>query len=125
MSDALPPRRLLVVDDEPDTADVLAQLLQLLLPGWSVGVAYDGQTALEQAQRDWPDAVVLDIEMPVLDGVGAAMALRADAHGTAPVLVAVSGSILKADAARARGVFDHVMLKPVDAAALGRLLEAG
>ena len=118
----LPARRLLVVDDEPDAAQVLAQLLRLMLPGWSVSVVYDGQAAVEQARHAHLDVIVLDIEMPVLDGAEAAVTLRAEADGAPLVLIAVSANVSKVAAAAAGGVFDHALSKPVDMAALGKLI---
>ena len=122
MTDALPTRRLLVADDEPDAAEVLAQLLRLMLPGWSVSVVHGGQAAVEQARRDPLDVVVLDIEMPVLGGAEAAAALRAEAQGAPLVLIAVSGNVSKVAAAAAGGVFDHALAKPVDLTALEKLI---
>ena len=123
MTDVFPIKQLLVVDDEPDTAQMLAQLLRLLLPGrWKVSLAFDGQAAVEHARRDHFDVVVMDIEMPVLDGVGAATAMRAAAGSAPPMLIAASANASKITAATAAGVFDHALLKPVDIAALERLI---
>ncbi len=59
--------RVLVVDDDPD---VLASLERgLRLSGFDVSTAVDGAEALRSATETRPDAIVLDINMPVLDGV--------------------------------------------------------
>lgn len=122
MTATQPARRLLVADDEPDAAEVLAQLLRLALPGWCVGVVHDGQAAVEQARRGHPDVVVLDLDMPVLGGAEAAAVLRAEAHGAPLVLIAVSGNAAKVALAAGAGVFDHALSKPVDMAALERCI---
>lgn len=67
--------RVLVVDDDPD---VLASLERgLRLSGFDVSTAVDGAEALRSATETRPDAIVLDINMPVLDGVSVVTALRA------------------------------------------------
>src|ERR1700738_5689930 len=67
--------RLRVVDDDPD---VLASLERgLRLSGFDVATAVDGAEALRSATETRPDAIVLDINMPVLDGVSVVTALRA------------------------------------------------
>src|SRR5258708_19509265 len=67
--------RVLVVDDD---ADVLASLERgLRLSGFEVSTAVDGAEALRSATETRPDAIVLDINMPVLDGVSVVTALRA------------------------------------------------
>src|SRR5208283_237149 len=67
--------RVLVVDDD---ADVLASLERgLRLSGFEVATAVDGAEALRSATETRPDAIVLDINMPVLDGVSVVTALRA------------------------------------------------
>ena len=66
---------MLVVDDDPD---VLASLERgLRLSGFDVTTAVDGAEALRSATETRPDAIVLDINMPVLDGVSVVTALRA------------------------------------------------
>jgi CheY-like chemotaxis protein len=67
---------ILIADDEADAADLLGLLLGLHLPQAAVRVAHGGQTGLELAIRERPDAAVLDLEMPGLDGEALAFALR-------------------------------------------------
>ena len=123
MLDTLPTRHLLVVDNEADSADALAALLRLALPHWNVVVAYDGWAAVECARCGRLAAVVLDIEMPGLDGFGAAAALRVAAQSALPVLIAVSGNSSKLAAALAGGAFDHALPKPIDLVRLTALCE--
>ena len=73
-SGAVSPRVLVVDDDD----DVLASLERgLRLSGFDVSTAKDGAEALRSATETRPDAIVLDINMPVLDGVSVVTALRA------------------------------------------------
>ena len=104
--------KFLVLDDLRDSADSLALLFDAL--GHET-TSYDGQQAVEAAQSFEPDIVFLDIDMPILDGYGAARSLRQVMVDTPPVLVAltaVSGTDAKrrADAAG----FDFYFTKPAD-----------
>jgi CheY-like chemotaxis protein len=107
--------RLLVVDDNRDAADSLAMLLGLW--GHEPRVAYDGQTALRAARAEPPDAVLLDLGMPGLDGYDLARDLRPAA------LIAVTGYADTAHRERAEAAgFHHFFVKPVDLDALRGLL---
>jgi CheY-like chemotaxis protein len=83
------PFRILIAEDDKSFLDVIATLLEGDKRFAVAGRARDGRRALELVEQLSPDAVVMDIEMPVLDGVEATKRLRA----TAPELpiVAVSG----------------------------------
>lgn len=81
------PLRILIVDDDDDTAYSLAALETM--EGHLVRTAHDGQEAVEIANSWSPDVAVLDLDMPVLDGLAAAAAMRAAGQST--VLVALSG----------------------------------
>jgi CheY-like chemotaxis protein len=83
------PFRILVAEDEEAFLDVLVELLEQDRRFTVAGRAQDGRTAVDLATRLSPDAVVMDIEMPVLDGVEATKLLRAAAPDLP--IVAVSG----------------------------------
>jgi serine phosphatase RsbU (regulator of sigma subunit) len=72
------PARVLVVDDVEANRDLLARRLQRL--GHTIGMAENGQEALDMARANAWDLVLLDVMMPVLDGIGALAALKADPH---------------------------------------------
>jgi PAS domain S-box-containing protein len=105
-------KRVLVVDDNEDAADSLAALLQL--SGHEVVVAYDGQQALEVAEQERPDVVLLDVSMPRMDGHEAARRLRSTDWGKSMYIVALSGFGQEHDRARslAAGCNAH-LIKPV------------
>ncbi|GAA2338126.1 response regulator transcription factor [Dactylosporangium salmoneum] len=67
--------RILVVDDDAAVRDSLARTLRF--EGYQVETAADGRQALDAVRADPPDAVVLDVSMPVLDGLTACRELRA------------------------------------------------
>src|SRR5260370_16886083 len=75
------PRTVLVVDDDP----VIVKLLQVNfeMEGYQVLTAGDGEEGLDLAQRDRPDAIILDVMMPKLDGLEGAKALKTDQRTTA------------------------------------------
>lgn len=115
------PLRVLVVDDNTDTADTLATLLEL--EGHQVRLAHDGPTALAAAATFRPHAVVLDLGLPGMDGFEVARRLRDRNGGTKPVLVAVSGYGRDEDRRRARQAgFDHHLVKPAEIGTLRSLL---
>ncbi len=114
-------RRLLVVDDNRDGADTLAMLLSFL--GYETQTAYNGKEAVLAAKSFCPDMVILDINMPVMDGYEAAKELRNGRDQTRMVLVALTAKGTEDDkeAAREAG-FDFHVLKPVDGEALAGLV---
>lgn len=70
-------KRILVVDDEASIREVVQLCLQRL-GGWKVWTAASGREALQQAQAEPPDAIVLDVMMPEMDGFAFLQRLRAD-----------------------------------------------
>jgi two-component system response regulator MprA len=78
------PVRILVVDDEAAVRDSLSRTLRF--QGYDVSVAEDGVAGLEAIRQQEPDAVILDVMMPRLDGLAACRALRADGS-LVPVLM--------------------------------------
>jgi len=115
--------RVLVVDDNRDAADSLCILLGSL--GVDAQCVYTGDEALRRLHELRPDAVVLDIGMPGMDGYAVARAIRADATNEGMCLIALTGWGQEGDRERTReSGFDHHLTKPVDLAALQRLLAA-
>lgn len=114
-------RRVLVVDDNVDAADLLAQLLELL--GAEVRVAHDGDAGIAVAEAFRPSIVLCDIGMPKVNGYDVARCLRAEAWGRAMVLVALTGWGQDDDRQRSADAgFDRHLVKPVDDTALMELL---
>ncbi len=77
-------QRILIVDDEPAVREALRR--SLAFEGYGTEVAVDGADALEKAAAHRPDLVVLDIQMPRMDGLTAARRLRATGS-TTPILM--------------------------------------
>lgn len=114
--------RVVVADDCEDIADTLL----FLLGDWghTVAVARDGLAAVRVAMDFLPDAVLLDIGMPGIDGYEAARRIRQQL-GPEVVLIAVTAWSRQEDKQCARlAGFDHHLTKPVDIADLERTLTA-
>ncbi len=114
--------KILVVDDHRDSADSLSSALEAL--GHEAASAYGGRQALEMIRQFEPEAVVLDIDMPVLDGYGTARAIRLGPGDRLPVLLALTG--LGGHDARRQAFeagFDAHLTKPANIAALIALIE--
>jgi CheY-like chemotaxis protein len=119
--DAFPPRRILIVDDNRDAADTLGRLLRQL--GATVAVEYGGDAALAALERFKPDAVLLDIGMPGMDGYEVARRIRADGDGNVPQLIALTGWGQDQDYRRSQlAGFDHHLVKPPNIQRLRSLL---
>jgi len=115
-------RRVLIVDDNRDAADTLAEVMEML--GYEVGTAYDGVEGVARAETMRPDAAVLDLGMPRLDGFGACRALRQTEWGRGMAVLALSGWGQAADTQRAvEAGFDGHLVKPVSPDALMEKIE--
>ena len=116
-------KRLLLVEDNPDIGETLRELLQLL--GHRVEVAADGLRGVQLALATRPDAALVDIGLPGIDGYEVARRLRATEAGKAILLVALTGYGRPEDRDRAiQSGFDAHLVKPVDPEELNALLTA-
>jgi CheY-like chemotaxis protein len=115
------PVRVLVIEDNPDTAETLRFLLEH--KGHEVAVAHTGPAGVLTATLWAPDAVVCDLRLPDLDGWGVAQALRGHPVTRSSRLIAFSGHNTEADRERSRQAgFDQHLAKAADPEELLRLL---
>jgi CheY-like chemotaxis protein len=113
--------RVLIVEDNKDAAEMLTMLVSAW--GHSVRTAADGLAALEVAEAFRPQAVLLDIGLPKLDGHGVARRLRAQLWSRETLIVAITGRGQEGDRQRSEEVgIDRHLLKPVDLKVLRGLL---
>jgi PAS domain S-box-containing protein len=114
-------RRILVVDDNKDSAESLAMLLSLT--GHETQTAFDGIAAIDAAERLRPEIMLLDIGLPRLDGFEVCRRIRQQPWGQGIVIVALTGWGHEEDrrASSDAGFNDH-LVKPVDYDALTRLM---
>ena len=116
------PLRVLVADDNRDSAETCAALLEA--SGHEVSVAHTGREAFELACRLEPDALLLDIGMPELNGYQLAQRIRGTGWGRQAMLIAITGWGQEQDKRRARAAgFDQHLTKPIDPAGLEALLQ--
>ncbi|MEM7204396.1 MAG: response regulator [Planctomycetota bacterium] len=116
--DCVPSHHILVVDDEEHIADAVENLLRA--KGYAVSVEHDGGTALTRARDCLPDLILLDYELPEMDGLEVIAALRADpATKSIPVLLATAGHIALDDIQKA----DGFLAKPFPEALLYELVD--
>jgi PAS domain S-box-containing protein len=114
-------QRVLVVDDNSDALKTLSMLVKLM--GHEVCEAHDGLEAVELAEHFSPDAVLMDIGMPNLNGYDAAQRIRRQPWGRDMLLIATTGWGQADDRRRTNDAgFDHHLVKPIDHAMLGELL---
>lgn len=113
--------RVLVVDDNVDSAESMALLLSL--DGHDVRTAFDGPGALTVAGEFQPEAVLLDIGLPGMDGYEVARQMRGLPGLQKALMIAVTGYGQADDRARSKAAgFDHHLVKPVDPEILSALL---
>jgi DNA-binding NarL/FixJ family response regulator len=121
--EAARPLRIVIADDQASVREGLVLLLGGLPDIEVVGAAADGQQALELVASREPDAILLDLHMPVLDGLGATRRLAAEHPGVAIVVLttyADDSSVLEALHAGARSY----LTKDADRADIARALHA-
>jgi PAS domain S-box-containing protein len=120
-SAGMPPLRILVADDNQDSAESLAMLLTMM--GHDVRTELDGAQAVETARAFQPQVVLLDLGMPRLNGYEAARRIRALPGGDEVVLIAQTGWSQPEDRRRSQEAgFDHHVVKPIPSGSLEKLL---
>lgn len=115
-------RRVLLVDDAADVRALLDLVLQL--DGFAVLLADDGPTGLAVAQDEQPDVVLLDVQMPGMDGPAVLAALQADPRTAEIPVVFLTGEPADGDAALLSLGARGVLRKPFDAATVAADLAA-
>lgn len=113
--------RILIVEDDADAADCTAMLMRLV--GHDARIANSGEDALQIAPDYQPDAVLLDLGLPGLNGLEVAQTLREQAKTRRPFLIAVTGFGRELDRERSRAAgIDLHLTKPVNTEQLEQIL---
>jgi CheY-like chemotaxis protein len=114
--------RVLVVDDNRDSAQLLGLVLKVL--GNEVCLAHDGTEAIKAAEEFLPSVILMDLGMPKMNGFDAARFIRQQRWGERMVLVALTGWGQEEDKLRTQDAgFNFHLTKPAEPAAIQRLLE--
>jgi len=115
-------KKILIAEDNPASREFLLELLGA--QGYDVKTAEDGESALKKAKQDPPDLLLLDIQMPGMDGYEVLRRLRADPQTAALRIVACTAYAMSGDEERALAAgFNGYITKPIRAAALRTQIE--
>ena len=120
-------RKILIVEDVEYNRDLLVQLLE---EDYEVLTAADGAAGIEAAARERPDAILMDLSLPEIDGWEATRRLKAEPDTAAIPVIALTAHAMQGDEERARACgCDDYLTKPIDEdqlfAKLARLLGPG
>ena len=116
-------KRILVVEDQEDLRGVLRDLFTS--SGYIVIEAVDGAAGVAKAKSDRPDLILMDIQMPVIDGYEATRQIKADPNLTSIPVVAVSSFAMKGDEEKARAAgCDGYVTKPYSPVQLLRMVRS-
>jgi len=115
-------RKILVAEDDLASRELIREILEAR--GYEVVEVGDGQEAVQKIAEKKPDLVLLDIQMPLLDGFGVLRQLRQDSRFASLPVVAVTSYAMGGDREKALAAgFDAYLTKPLNAAALKKQLE--
>ena len=110
---SLPSLSLLIVEDDRAASDIIARMVGLRFPEYTIYTAYNGGQGLELFKKHAPDIVITDVNMPVMDGIELALKIRSiDANATYIVLTAYSNAAIF-EKFQEIGVCAY-LLKPID-----------
>jgi two-component system cell cycle response regulator DivK len=114
-------KRILVIEDQEDLRGVLRDLFTS--SGYIVIEAVDGAAGVARAKSDRPDIILMDIQMPIIDGYEASRQIKADPNLASVPIVAVSSFAMKGDEEKARAAgCDEYVTKPYSPIQLLRMV---
>jgi DNA-binding NarL/FixJ family response regulator len=100
--------RILIVDDNDDVRRDLQSVLQMVAGIQTVGTAGNGREAVEQVKKLKPDVVIMDLEMPVMDGLESTREIKSLGLGTRVIILSVHKSEPLCRAAAGSGADGYV-----------------
>jgi CheY-like chemotaxis protein len=92
-------KRILIIDDDPDILAV-AQLALETVGGWDVIPALSGKEGIDLAREERPDAILLDVMMPEMDGIATLRVLQSDSEMSAIPVILMTAKVQPADQQR-------------------------
>ncbi|HAJ27980.1 MAG TPA: response regulator [Syntrophus sp. (in: bacteria)] len=115
-------QRILIIEDNPQNRLLLKDVLEF--HGYEIMEAEDGQAGVEMAKKNKPDLILMDLQMPVMDGLTAGKIIRGDADIKNIKMIAVTSFAMSGDKERIMEAgFDHYISKPIDTRTLPVLIE--
>jgi CheY-like chemotaxis protein len=113
----MPGERILIVDDNATNLKLVAYLMKA--NGYDVATALDAESAIEALRVNRPDVILMDIQLPGIDGLELTRRLKADAETRDIVIIAVTAYAMKGDQDKAFAAgCDEYITKPIDTRAL-------
>lgn len=107
-------KHILIIDDEDDIREV-AQLTLEAVGGWQISTAASGSEGLKKAEAEQPDAILLDVMMPEMDGIATFNKLQANPHTEKIPVVLLTAKVQSSDQRRfAELGITGVVPKPFD-----------
>ena len=104
-------KRILIIEDEEDNRIIMRDLL--ITAGYNLIEAVDGEEGVKLAQRERPDLILMDIQLPILNGYEATRRIRASAELKSIPIIAVTSYALRGDETKARAAgCDSYVAKP-------------
>jgi CheY-like chemotaxis protein len=114
-------KKILIAEDHADIRDMMSIFVEAI--GFEPITASDGQEAIELALKHIPELILMDLTMPVMDGVEAATIMRThDLLADTPIVAVTAYSASVPDHIKTDS-FDYVIDKPVDISSLKPILE--
>jgi CheY-like chemotaxis protein len=115
-------KRILIVDDKATSRELLRTVLER--DGYSIVEAADGGEALQKARGENPDLILLDLQMPVLNGYEVLTELRQDSRYRTLPIIALTASAMQGDREKALAAgFTAYLTKPVTLAHLREIVQ--
>jgi two-component system cell cycle response regulator DivK len=116
------PHKILIVEDNDNNRSLLKDILSF--HGYEISVAFDGREGVELARELMPDLILMDIQMPGLDGMTATSILKGDATTSRLKIIALTSFAMRGDQEKfiAAG-FDGYLSKPISTRELPGLVE--
>jgi two-component system cell cycle response regulator DivK len=116
-------KKILVIEDTPDNRRIIRLVMERA--GYEVVEAVNGAEGIEMARSTRPDLILMDIQLPVIDGYEATRRLKADPDLKAIPVIAVTSYALSGDEAKTRAAgCDGYMAKPFSPKALLQLVQS-
>ena len=116
------PYKILIVEDNDNNRTLLSDIL--IIHGYEVAMASDGQKGVDLARELLPDLILMDIQMPGLDGMSARSILKGDPATSRLKIIAVTAFAMQGDKEKILAAgFDGYLSKPINTRELPALVE--